>query len=71
MFWHPIIPSSDSAGGLNVNVELNYYRLLKRRRQGGSLCDGCGRCSVVCPMQLDEAKELKLASEFQNQNSFL
>lgn len=56
--------------GLNVNVELNYYRPLKRRQHGGNLCDACGKCSTVCPVQIDVAKELKLASEFQDENSF-
>lgn len=56
--------------GLNVNVELNYYRPLKRRQHGGNLCDECGKCNAVCPVQIDVAKELKLASEFQDENSF-
>ncbi len=56
--------------GLDVNVELNYYRPLKRRQHGGDICDGCGKCSEVCPMQLDVVRELKHASEFQDEHSF-
>lgn len=56
--------------GLDVNVELNYYRPLKRRQHGGDLCDNCGKCNMVCPMQLDVMSELKRASEFQDEHSF-
>ncbi len=56
--------------GLDVNVELNDYRPLKRRQHGGDICDGCGKCSEVCPMQLDVVRELKHASEFQDEHSF-
>lgn len=56
--------------GLDVNVELNYYRPLKRRQHGGDLCDNCGKCNAVCPMQMDVMSELKHASEFQDKHSF-
>lgn len=56
--------------GLDVNVELNYYRPLKRRQHGGDLCDNCGKCNKVCPMQLDVMSELKQASDFQDEHSF-
>lgn len=56
--------------GLDVNVELNYYRPLKRRQHGGDQCDNCGKCNKACPMQLDVMSELKRASDFQDESSF-
>lgn len=53
-----------------MNVELNDYRPLKRRQHGGDICDGCGKCNEVCPVQLDVVRELKHASEFQDEHSF-
>lgn len=56
--------------GLDLNVELNYYRPLKRWQHGGDQCDNCGKCNKVCPMQLDVMSELKRASNFQDEYSF-
>lgn len=58
------------AQGLNVNVELNYYRPMKRRHHGADLCDHCGKCNAACPMKLDVQSELKRTADFQDEHSF-
>lgn len=56
--------------GLDLNVELNYYKPLVRREHGANRCDSCGKCSLVCPEHLDVISELKKAADFQFEHSF-
>lgn len=56
--------------GLDVNVELNYYKPLVRHAHGANLCDSCGKCSAVCPERLNVSTELKKAADFQFEHSF-